>query len=69
MVSKVVNWGFEIQMYTLLYIKQVTDKGLLYGTGSYTKCLVIPYNGKGPEKCIYSIYVFKKIINEQIVRN
>lgn len=56
-------------MYTLLYIKQVTDKGLLYGTGSYTKCLVIPYNGKGPEKCIYSIYVFKKIINEQIVRN
>ena len=37
-------------MYTLLYIKQITKKDLLYSTGNYTQYLVITYNGKESEK-------------------
>ena len=40
---KISNFGLT---YTLLYIKQVNSKNLLYSTGNYTKYLVILYNGK-----------------------
>ena len=35
---------------TLLYIKQINNKDLLYSTGNYIQYLVITYNGKEPEK-------------------
>ena len=35
------NQDFGINRYTLLYIKQVTDKDLLYSTGKYSQCLVM----------------------------
>ena len=30
-----INWEFEINRYTLLYIKQINNKDLLYSTGTY----------------------------------
>ena len=44
------NQGFGINRYTLLYIKQVNNKDLLYSTGNYIQYLVITYNGKKSEK-------------------
>ena len=29
-----INWEFEIDTYTLLYIKWITNKDLLYSTGN-----------------------------------
>ena len=45
-----INQGFGINRYTLLYIKQITNKDLLYSTGNYIQYLVINYNGKESEK-------------------
>ena len=53
-----INQEFRINIYALLYIKQVNNKDLLYSTGNYTQYLVITYNGKESEKeCIY-VYIF-----------
>ena len=41
-----VNYEFEINTYTLLYIKQITKKDLLYGRGNSTQYSVITYKGK-----------------------
>ena len=41
---------FEINEHTLLYIKQINNKVLLYSTGNYIQYLVINYNGKEYEK-------------------
>ena len=40
----------EIPLYTLLYIKQITNKDLLHSTGNYAQYLVVTYNGKESEK-------------------
>ena len=32
-----INKKFEINTYTLLYIKQINNKDLLYSTGNYTQ--------------------------------
>ena len=37
---------FEIKIYTLLYVKQINNKGLLYSTGDYTLYLTLTYNKK-----------------------
>ena len=33
-----INWEIGIDIYTLLYIRQITDKDLLYSTGNSTLC-------------------------------
>ena len=58
MVTKGETWGginleFEIKIYTLLYVKQINNKGLLYSTGDYTQYLMLTYNKKETEKNIY----------------
>ena len=45
-----INQEFGINVYTLLYIKQINNKDLLYSTGNYVHYLVINYNGKESEK-------------------
>ena len=45
-----INQEFEINIYTLLYIKQINNKGLLYSTGNYIQYFVITYKGKESEK-------------------
>ena len=54
-----INWKFGIDIYTLLYIKQITNKDLLYSTGNSTQYFIITYKGKESEKeCIYKrIYI------------
>ena len=51
-----INQAFWINTYTLLYIKQITNKDLLYSRRNYTQYLVITYKGKESEKKFY-IYV------------
>ena len=41
---------FEIKRYTLLYIKYINKKDLLYSRGNYIQYLVITYNGRESEK-------------------
>ena len=40
-----VNWEIGIDIYILLYIKQI-NKDLLYNIGNYMQHLIINYNGK-----------------------
>ena len=50
------GWGegivreFGTDMYTLLYIKYINNKDLLYSTGNSTQYSVITYMGKESEK-------------------
>ena len=45
-----INQEFGINRYTLLHIKQINNKDLLYSTGNYIQYLAITYNGKESEK-------------------
>ena len=42
-----------INIYTPLCIKQIINKDLMQSTRNYTQYLVITYNGKESEKCVY----------------
>ena len=44
-----INWEIGVDIYTLLYIKWVTNKDLLYSTGNYTQYFIITYVGKESE--------------------
>ena len=46
-----------INIYTLLYIKQI-NKDLLYSTGYYTQYFVITYKGKESSKEYIYIYIY-----------
>ena len=41
-----INWEIGIDIYTLLYIKQTTNKDLLYSTDNSTQYSVMTYMGK-----------------------
>ena len=41
-----INWEFVIDIYTLLYMKYITNKSLLYSTGNSIQYSVITYMGK-----------------------
>ena len=48
-----INWEIGIDIYTLLYIKYITNKNLLYSTGNCTQYCVITYNGREcKKKCL-----------------
>ena len=40
------DWEIGIDIYTLLYIKYITNKDLLYSTGNSTQYSVMAYMGK-----------------------
>ena len=44
--------------YTLLYIKQISQKDLLYSTGNYTQYHVIIYIRKESEKVYMCVYLY-----------
>ena len=46
MSPKGINWEIGIDIYTRLYIKQITNKNLLYSTGNSTQYSVMAYMGK-----------------------
>ena len=52
-----LNQQFGVNIYVLLYIKQVTNKDLLHGTGKSTQFSVITYMGKESEKQLIYMYV------------
>ena len=39
--GKGIDWKFGIDMYTLLYLKEITHKDLLYSTGNSAQYSVI----------------------------
>ena len=41
-----INWEIGIDIYTLLYTKQITNKDLLYSLGYSTQYSVMVYMGK-----------------------
>ena len=45
-----INWVAEMNIYTLLYIKQVSNKNLLYSTGKSTQYSEMAYMGKETEQ-------------------
>ena len=51
-----INWKVGIDIFTLLYIKQIANKNLLYSTGNSTQYSVMAYMGKESEK--EWVYVF-----------
>ena len=52
-----INQEIGINIYTPLYIKQITNKGLLYSTGNSTQYSVMAYMGKEPKKEWIYVYV------------
>ena len=52
-----LNWEIGIDIYTLLYIKQITDKDLWYSTGNSTQYSVVTYMGKESKKEWIHVYV------------
>ena len=51
------DWEIGIDIYILLYIKQITNKNLPYSIGNYAQYPVVTYNGKEYEK-VYFIYIY-----------
>ena len=49
---------FEINMYTLLYLKCITNKDLLYSTGNCAQCYVAAWMGKDLGREWIHIYVW-----------
>ena len=56
-----VNQEFGININTLLYIKYINSKDILYSTGNYMQQLITIYNGKEYEKryiyILYNMYI------------
>ena len=52
-----INWETGINLYTLLYIKQITIKNLLCSTGNSTQYSVMTYMGKDSKKEWIYMYV------------
>ena len=47
------DWEFGTDMYTVLYLKQTTNKDLLYSTGNSAQYPGINHNGKEYKKRTY----------------
>ena len=54
---KEINQEPGINIHTLLYIKQIINKGLLNSTGNSTQYSVMTYMGKESEKEWIYVYV------------
>ena len=52
-----INSEYGTNRYTLSYIKQINNKGLLYSTGNYIQYLAVAYNGKVLGKKKNIIYI------------
>ena len=52
-----INWEIGTDIYTLLYIKQITNKDLLYSRGNSTQYSVMTFMGKESKKVVIGIYM------------
>ena len=57
-VGAEIDQEFGIKIYTLLYIKKIINKDLLYSTENSTQYSVITYVGKESEKEWIYIYIY-----------
>ena len=53
-----ITQELRINTHILLYIRQITNKDLLYSTGNSTQYFVITYMGKESEKMKKYIYIY-----------
>ena len=56
-----LDWKFWINRYTLLYIKQINNKDLLYTTEKYIQYFLITCNGKESEKEYIYMYIYTHV--------
>ena len=56
-VKEGVNWEIGINIYTLLYKKQITNKDLMYSTGNSIQYSAMAYMGKQSKKEQMYVYV------------
>ena len=52
-----INWEIGIDIYILLYIKQITNMDLLYSTGNSTQYSLMTYMEKESKKERIYVYV------------
>ena len=52
-----IDWEFGINIYRRLYIRQITNKDLLYSTGNSTQYSVITYMRKESKRECIHVYV------------
>ena len=45
-----INWEIGIDIYTLLYVKSITNKNLLHSTGNSIQYSVMVYMGRESKK-------------------
>ena len=48
-----INWETLIDIYSLLYIKQITNEDLPYSTGNPSQYSIVNYMGKESRKWLY----------------
>ena len=53
-----INWEIGIDIYTLLYIKQITNKNVLYSTGNSFQCSVMTSMGMESRREWIYVYVW-----------
>ena len=51
------NWKIEMDMYTLIYVRWITNKDLLYNTGNSTQYSLMAYLGKEFKREWIYVYV------------
>ena len=56
-IKEGVNWEIGINIYTLLYKKQITNKDLMYSTGNSIQYSAMAYMGKQSKKEQMYVYV------------
>ena len=52
-----INWEIGIDIYTLLYKKQITNKDQLFSTGNSTQYSAMTYMGKESKQVWIYVYV------------
>ena len=52
-----MNWETGVDIYTILYVKQITNKNLLYSTENFTQYSVMAHVGKESKKEWIRVYV------------
>ena len=56
-----INWKIGIDVYTLLYIKYITNKELLYSTGNSTQYSLMVYMGNLKKSGDIYLYIYISI--------
>ena len=58
---------FWMDMYTLLYLKRITNKDVLYSTGNSAQCYVAAWLGREFGMDIYTLLYLKRITNKDVL--